>query len=44
MGHLLHVEVVRNTRIADELRGYNMSLKFLYDYEKNRIYPVEIFE
>ena len=28
----------------EELRGYNMSLKFLDDYEKNHIYPVEIFE
>ena len=28
----------------DELRGYNLSLKFLADYENNNIYPVEIFE
>ena len=28
----------------DELRGYNLSLKFLADYENKNIYPVEIFE
>jgi hypothetical protein len=28
----------------DELRGYNLSLKLLADYENNNIYPVEIFE
>ena len=39
----IDIEDIKNMK-EDELRGYNMSLKFLDDYEKNHIYPVEIFE
>lgn len=38
----IDIEDIKNMK--EELRGYNMSLKFLDDYEKNHIYPVEIFE
>ena len=37
------IEDIKNMK-EDELRGYNLSLKFLTDYENNNIYPVEIFE
>jgi len=39
----IDIEDIKNMK-EDELRGYNMSLKFLDYYEKNHIYPVEIFE
>lgn len=39
----IDIEDIKNMK-EEELRGYNMSLKFLDDYEKNHIYPVEIFE
>ena len=39
----IDIEDIKNMK-EEELRGYNRSLKFLDDYEKNHIYPVEIFE
>ena len=39
----IDIEDIKNMK-EEELRGYNMSLKFLDDYEKKHIYPVEIFE
>ena len=39
----IDIEDIKNMK-EDELRGYNMSLKILENYEKNHIYPVEIFE
>lgn len=39
----IDIEDIKNMK-EDELRGYNLSLKFLSDYENNNIYPVEIFE
>lgn len=39
----IDIDDIKNMK-EDELRGYNLSLKFLADYENNNIYPVEIFE
>lgn len=39
----IHIEDIKNMK-EDELRGYNMNLKFLGYYENNQVYPVEIFE
>ena len=39
----IDIEDIKNMK-EDELRGYNLSLKFLADYENKNIYPVEIFE
>ena len=39
----IDLDDIKNMK-EDELRGYNLNLKFLSDYENNNIYPVEIFE
>ena len=38
----IDIEDVKNMK-KEELRGYDISIQFIKDFEDNRIYPLEIF-
>ena len=38
----IDIEAIKNMK-KEELRGYDISIQFIKDFEENKIYPLEIF-